>query len=261
MLFFPTAADGQCPQRHRTICGQGVRYCPVALAALLQKTSRPTRFRGRMQQPATKAQASASEYSVSAISFQIDIPDTLIARARRGDVGAIEQIYRAFERPAYTLALRMLGNADSARETVHDAMLRLLERIGQFRGEAPFWGWLRQIVVNEALMRLRRERAVVFEELPDDDATPGGGPSPWAFADTAQLERALARLPALTRSVLWLYHVEEYTHQEIARMTGNSVSFSKSQVARGIGHLRAMLEPHTPQRQQEVAPCLSATTP
>ena len=53
------------------------------------------------------------------------------------------------------------------------------------------------------------------------------------LADAARLERALAELPPLTRSVLWLYHVEEYTHQEIAEMTGKSVSFSKSQVARG----------------------------
>ncbi len=192
---------------------------------------------------------------MSTTSFQIDVPDTVLARARRGEVGALEQIYRAFERPAYTLALRMLGNSDSARETVHDAMLRLLERIGQFRGEAPFWGWLRQIVVNEALMRLRRERGIAFEELPDDDDTPGAGPPPWALADVKQLERALARLPALTRSVLWLYHVEEYTHQEIAAMTGKSVSFSKSQVARGSSRLRALLEP-----EQEVAPCLIATT-
>ncbi len=178
-----------------------------------------------MDRPATKSQTNASDISVSTTSFQIDVPDTVLARARHGDVGALEQIYRAFERPAYTLALRMLGNADNARETVHDAMLRLLERIGQFRGEAPFWGWLRQIVVNEALMRLRRDRGIAFEELRDDEDTPGAGPSPWALADVKQLEHALACLPALTRSVLWLYHVEEYTHQEIAAMTGKSVSF------------------------------------
>ncbi len=198
---------------------------------------------------------------MSATTFQIDVSDTVLARARRGDVGALEQIYRAFERPAYTLALRMLGNADSARETVHDAMLRLLERIGQFRGEAPFWGWLRQIVVNEALMRLRRDRGIVFEELAEDDVTPGAAAAPWALADAGLLESALARLPAVTRSVLWLYHVEEYTHQEIAAMSGKSVSFSKSQVARGSRHLRALLEPHTLEQPQEVAPCLILTTP
>lgn len=190
-------------------------------------------------------------------SFQIEVPDTVLARARRGESVALEQIYRAFERPAYTLALRMLGNADSARECMHDAMLHLLERIHQFRGDAPFWGWLRQIVVNQALMRLRRERGVAFEELPEDDDSPSNAPPPWAVADARHLEHALGRLPALTRSVLWLYHVEEYTHQEIAEMTGKSVSFSKSQVARGSTRLRALLEPLM--IEQEAAPCLTAT--
>ena len=97
---------------------------------------------------------------MSATSFQIELPDTVLAGARRGDLRALETIYRAFERPAYTLALRMLGDAEHARETVHDAMLRLFERVAQFRGDAPFWGWLRQIVVNEALMRIRRERGL-----------------------------------------------------------------------------------------------------
>ena len=127
----------------------------------------------------------------------------------------------------------MVGDAESAREVMHDAMLRLIERIGQFRGDAPFWGWLRQIVVNEALMRLRRERGAAFEEFDERDEPAGDGPPPWMLADAAQLERALGELPPMTRSVLWLYHVEEYTHQEIAEMTGKSVSFSKSQVARG----------------------------
>lgn len=180
---------------------------------------------------------------MSAASFQIDVPDLVLARARRGDLGALETIYRAFERPAYTLALRIVGDAESAREVLHDAMLRLIERIAQFRGEAPFWGWLRQIVVNEALMRLRRERGAVFEEFDERDEPQGEGPPPWRLADAAHLERALAALPPLTRSVLWLYHVEEYTHQEIAEMTGKSVSFSKSQVARGGNRLRRLLDP------------------
>jgi RNA polymerase sigma-70 factor (ECF subfamily) len=59
----------------------------------------------------------------------------------------------------------------------------------------------------------------------------------------------------MTRSVLWLHHVEEYTHQEIAAMTGKSVSFSKSQVARGGTRLRRLLETET----KESAPCLAAT--
>ena len=204
---------------------------------------------------ATESRGPASPEPVSAASFQIDVPDLVLARARRGEARALETIYRAFERPAYTLALRMVGDAESAREVVHDAMLRLIERIGQFRGDAPFWGWLRQIVVNESLMRLRKDRGVAFDVFDEQDEPPGDTPPPWLLADAARLERALMRLPAMTRSVLWLHHVEEYTHQEIAAMTGKSVSFSKSQVARGGTRLRRLLETDT----RESAPCLAAT--
>ena len=192
---------------------------------------------------------------VSAASFQIEVPDLVLARARRGDARALETIYRAFERPAYTLALRIVGDVESAREVMHDAMLRLIERIGQFRGDSPFWGWLRQIVVNEALMRLRRDRGAVFGDIDGGDEPPGDGPPPWMLADAARLERALNDLPPLTRSVLWLYHVEEYTHQEIAEMTGKSVSFSKSQVARGSSRLRRLLD----RQEKEAAPWLAAS--
>jgi DNA-directed RNA polymerase specialized sigma24 family protein len=52
-------------------------------------------------------------------------------------------------------------------------------------------------------------------------------------------------LPAQTRSVIWLYHVEGYTHPEIAEMLGKTVSFSKSQVARGTAKLRSLLTSET----------------
>ncbi len=199
---------------------------------------------------------------MSRTTFQIDVPDLVLARARHGDMQAMETIYRLFERPAYTLALRLLGQPDAAREAMQDAMLRLLERIDQFRGDAPFGAWLRQIVVNETLMKLRRERGLACDTLPEEDSTPSPLPAPWLLADTRALETALARLPALTRSVLWLYHVEEYTHAEIARLTGKSISFSKSQVARGTQRLRDLLTPRADAsvaHPQEITPCLSAT--
>ena len=184
---------------------------------------------------------------MTASSFQIDVPETTLACARRGEPAALEAIYRSFERPAYTLAMRMTAHREDAREVVHDAMLHMFQRIGQFRGEAPFWGWLRQIVVNQALMRLRSYRSQVIESYdenlygiaPDIEATAWGG-----IAD-ASLERAIQALPVITRSVIWLYHVEGYTHAEIAEMTGNSISFSKSQLARGTQRLRALLEDTT----------------
>lgn len=174
--------------------------------------------------------------------FCIEIPAPLVTRLQRGELAAFEQVYRLFEKPAWTLALRMVGNAEDAREIVHDAMLRVFERAGQYRGDSPFWGWIRRIVVNEALMRMRRDRGHLEEDIdgPGTELAADSAP-PWAWTEARQLETALGALPALTRSVIWLYHVEGHTHPEIASMTGKSVSFSKSQLARGTARLRELL--------------------
>lgn len=174
---------------------------------------------------------------------QLEVPGSVIERARAGDLAAFEQIYRRFERPVYTLALRMLGDAESAREVLHDAMLKVFQRIDQYRNDAPFWAWLRQVAMNEALMRLRRDRRFEFDDEADEIAD--GDAPPWVRADALALERALGKLPALTRSVLWMYHVEGYSHPEIAEFVGKTVSFSKSQVARGTARLRDLLAPAT----------------
>jgi RNA polymerase sigma-70 factor (ECF subfamily) len=180
-------------------------------------------------------------------SFAIDVPAVLLARVRAGDRAAFEQLYRCFERPVFTLALRICGDRDDASEVLQDTMLKLFDRIDDYRGSdgAPFWGWLRRIAVNEALMRLRRDRRLA-QALPGDDIlTDEHAPPPAAAADAALLQRALAALPAATRSVLWLYHAEGYTHEEIATLMQRTPSFSKSQLARGTRRLRALLEPTT----------------
>ena len=179
-------------------------------------------------------------------SFAIDVPPSLLARARAGDRAAFEQLYRWFERPVFTLALRMCGSRSEADEILQETMLKLWSGIGGFRGDggSPFWGWLRQIAVNEALMRLRREcrLALELDGVDADDIAEDQAPPPPAAADAALLQRALAELPAATRSVLWLYHGEGYTHEEIAVAMQRSTSFSKSQLARGTRRLRVLLQ-------------------
>ena len=185
-------------------------------------------------------------------SFAIDVPASLLARARNGQAEALEQLYRWFERPVFTLALRICGDREEAREVLQDTMLKLIRQVGDFRGDggSPFWGWLRQIAVNEALMRLRRARSGMVELGDDSDGHALGedlSPLPPAAADAAVLQRALAALPHATRSVLWLYHAEGYTHEEIAALMQRTPSFSKSQLARGLRRLRTMLQVEEPE--------------
>ena len=178
-----------------------------------------------------------------ASTFAIDVPATLLDRARRGEAAAFEQLYRSFERPVFTLALRLTGRREEAQDVLQETMIKLLDRIAAFRGDSPFWGWLRQIAVNEALMLLRRRGKLVVEGEFDESALSDNEQMlPPRAADAAILARALSEMPGATRSVVWLYHAEGYTHEEIAAAMGKSLSFSKSQLARGTRRLRALLE-------------------
>ena len=176
---------------------------------------------------------------MSPTHFAIDVPDSLIERLRRSDGRAFEQVYRLFERPVYTLARRMLDDEHEAHDVLHEVMLTVMDKSQQFRGNAPFWGWLRQIAVNAVLMRLRRRGTIQYvDELPEP-AQPA--PPELRALEGEDLRRALERLPQTTRSVLWLYYVEGYSHDEVAAMFGKSKSFSKSQVLRGAERLRVLM--------------------
>lgn len=187
-------------------------------------------------------------------TFQQHVEPEIIARLQRGELAAFDIVYRRFEHAAWTLALRLTGRRDVAQEVLQDAMLKAFERARQYRGDAPFAAWLRKLVVNEALMQLRHDRLHIIEVF-DDTQADDHAIAPWTLADAATLDRALNRLPDAARAVLWLYHVEGFTHVEIAGQFGRSVSFSKSQLARATRRLRELLMP-----QAEDTPCTIGST-
>lgn len=186
--------------------------------------------------------------------FAQETDPAVLDRARRGDMDAHAALYRQFAAPVYTLALRMLGRRESAEEVVQDTFVELIRSLGQFRGEAPFWGWLRRLAVSKALMRLRADRSGPPVEPPRGDRGALDWPDPDAAAATeravrcAEIERALAQLPPASRAVVWLHDVEGWTHAEIAAAMERTVSFSKSQLARAHARLRALLEVKTCER-------------
>jgi RNA polymerase sigma factor (sigma-70 family) len=178
-----------------------------------------------------------------ASAFDIPVADEVLAGARRGDRASQGQLYKDFETAVYNLARRMVGDPDAARDVTQDAFMKAFDRLHQYRAEAPFGLWLRSIAASESLMHLRRGRYFMDLFTTDELVLQSVGCEDVSDAD---LERALGLLPSLPRSVLWLYHVEGYTHAEIAAMCGKTVSFSKSQLSRAHQKLRTLLggEPH-----------------
>jgi RNA polymerase sigma factor (sigma-70 family) len=174
------------------------------------------------------------------MTISLAVPDVLVARARSGDLDALEALYRAFETPVYTLALRILRSPEDAEDVLQETFLEVMKSIRDYRGEGHLWGWVRQIASSKALMRLRRNRVRHTEELDEESAA--GKPGAAAVPERIDLERAFEQLSATSRAVVWLHDVEGYTHEEIAEQLGKTVSFSKSQLARAHARLRRLLE-------------------
>lgn len=175
-------------------------------------------------------------------SFAIEVPAQTLEAARAGDAAAQRTLYELFERPVYTLALRLCQNADDAHDALQDCFVNALSRLDQFAGDAPFWGWLRRVAINTTLQRLRagqryRLRVASVEDV--EVVSQGRAETP---GDQVDLVRAFARLSETARTVVWLHDVEGLKHREIADMMDKTVSFSKSQLARGRSRLRELLD-------------------
>jgi len=177
----------------------------------------------------------------------IQIDPAIIKRAARGDVRAHEILYRAFATPVYSLCLRFTRVPAHAEDLVQETFIEVMRSIGQFRGEAAVGSWIRRVAVSKALMFLRSAWTSRSQSLADDwdDMTPGDAASHGISRhpdDALDLDAALAGLPSVSRTVVWLHDVEGYTHKEIAALMGKTESFSKSQLSRAYQRLRPMLD-------------------
>jgi RNA polymerase sigma-70 factor (ECF subfamily) len=177
----------------------------------------------------------------------IQIDQGIIKRAARGDARAHEVLYRAFATPVYSLCLRFTRVPAHAEDLVQETFIEIMRSIAKFRGEAALGTWIRRIAVTKSLMFLRsawtkRGRALAedWDEMtPGDNASHGISRYP---DDALDLDAALANLPTVSRTVVWLHDVEGFTHKEIAALMGKTESFSKSQLSRAYQRLRPMLE-------------------
>lgn len=168
----------------------------------------------------------------------------LAAAFRDGDDLACARLFECYRRPVYLFGLKMLGDADGARDLVQDVFLRVWERRGQLQSPDRFRSWLFAIARNRCLSRLRRDHAQVdLDEAPP--AALAVAPAPDAREreqDLARLQRALAALSVEHREVLVLREYQELSYREIAEVLGASESAVKSRLFKARLALHAAFE-------------------
>lgn len=190
--------------------------------------------------------------------------------AAAGNREAQRRVYELAAAPVFGLVRRLVRSRAAAEDVFQDCMIALLDHLGDYRGDAPFGAWVRQVAARHCLMHLRspwqRARRALWADDCDADAgvphdaglrgTAAGSDA--TLAEHIDLERALSQLPGIDRAVVWLHDVEGLTHEEIAALFRRTTSFSKSRLARAHALLRAELEDHRPQERQLPAEGLAA---
>ena len=174
--------------------------------------------------------------------------DRALSRAvALGSTAAIEDLYTRHRERIYALCLRLTKNPAEAEDLTHDVFIHLLRKISSFRGESQFTTWLHRLTVNFVLMHFRRKAIQRSQSLGDLEGTLLIGharkdDAGRRMVDKIALDVALSKLPAGSRSVLEMFDIEGYSHEEIANVLGCSVGTSKSQLHHGRMKLRRALK-------------------
>jgi RNA polymerase sigma-70 factor (ECF subfamily) len=173
----------------------------------------------------------------------------LVAAARDGSREAFDELVRMTSRDTYTLAFRLVGNEEDARDVVQETYLRAYKGIGRFRGEAQFSTWLYRITANCANTHLSKRRRHRHDELTDEsplaDTNADRDPQASAVASSLRdrLDLALDDLPPKLRAVVVLRDVYDLPHEAIARELGISETAAKVRLHRARRKLREAVFP------------------
>jgi RNA polymerase sigma-70 factor (ECF subfamily) len=178
----------------------------------------------------------------------------LVARARRGEIEAFNDLVRRYERKIYRLAKNITQNDEDAEDVLQETFLKAYEHLGDFQGNSKFYTWLVRIAVNEALMKLRKRKAdrtvpldepvdtgeeTVVREIAVWDEDPEQKYSQDELGKI--LNDAVQSLKPAFRTVFILRDIEELSTEETAQALNISVPAVKSRLLRARLQLREKL--------------------
>jgi RNA polymerase sigma-70 factor (ECF subfamily) len=180
-----------------------------------------------------------------------------IERILRGENELFYQLVQPYERAVFIAATSILRNDADAEEIAQEAMLKAFKYLPRFRRESKFSTWLIQIAINEAKMRLRKDRRRLYESIDEGQSTAEGDYIPTDFADWRQipsdaleqselrqaLKKAIQSLAEKYRTVLILRDVQQMSIAETAQILGISEENVKTRTSRARLQLRDILAP------------------
>ncbi len=181
----------------------------------------------------------------------------LIRCVQDGNTDAFYELVRPYERAVFLAALSIVKNDADAEEVAQEAILKAFKGLSRFRQEAKFSTWLIQISINEAKMKLRKDRRHLYESMEEGQQSDEGDYIPKDFADWREipsealeqkelrkaLTQALNSLPEKYRTVLILRDLQHLSINETAQALGLSEANVKTRLCRARLQMRDALAP------------------
>lgn len=171
--------------------------------------------------------------------FGSDISPDTIRAAQTGRRDAQRMIFEVFQRPVLSLLRGLCNDPELARDLAQDVFVQAFAKVDQLRDAAAFGGWLKQLALNTAFAHFRRptNQQKPLENEPETVTTDWHSQADW-LSQVADVGTLLKVLDDDERLLVWLFVVEDYSHQELADQFGISATAVRQRYHRALQKLR-----------------------
>lgn len=167
--------------------------------------------------------------------------EKLLEACRRGDRKAQYELYEKYAPLMFSVCRRYVVQLQEAEDVLVCGFTKVFQKLNQFKGQGSFEGWVRRIIVNEALSFIRRNKSMYLEVEIEKASREPDFQKMSDQLEVEDLEKMIDRLPMGYKTVFNLYAIEGFSHKEIAEKLGISENTSKSQLSRARVHLQQLL--------------------
>ncbi len=164
--------------------------------------------------------------------------EELIAGCLSGNRQAQRHLYDTYSRRFMAICIRYLKDQEQAEDVMIQSFMKIFEKLSQFQGKGSFEGWMKRIVVTQALMTIRSNRHLLLSVSLEEATGNFESTAELSQLEAAELMELVQSLPLGYRTVFNLFAIEGYSHQEIGELLGISESTSKSQLNRARSVLK-----------------------
>ncbi|MBR4301048.1 MAG: RNA polymerase sigma factor [Bacteroidales bacterium] len=175
--------------------------------------------------------------------------EELITACKNNDSEAFKQIYDMYAPKMMGVCMRYMHNRVDAEDILQDSFIKVYLNIKRYRGEGSFEGWIRRIVVNVAINKLRNDAKKELKLMDDDElrnikdneSSDMNNDVEYKYS-AQQMLNAIQKLSNMNRAVFNLAEIEGYSYKEIAEQLNTSESTARSTLSRAKSILKAILE-------------------